>query len=349
MDERLTAAYDYELPSALIAQSPAARRDASRLMLVRQDDFEDHRFSEIPTLLRRGDLLVLNETRVMPVRLFARRATGARVEVLLLDRAEQSEQIWLALMRPGKRIRERERLAFSVDGEEIGFAVVGPRHPEGMREVELHLALPFEDFLERAGRLPLPPYIHNESDEAQRRYQTVFARVPGSIAAPTAALHFTPELLDAVAARGVEIAKIVLDVGIGTFAPIRTERIDEHRMHGERYLIPEDAAARIVRAKEEGRRIVAVGTTVVRALEGNVAEFGAPRAGAATTTLFVRPGFRFNVIDAMVTNFHLPRSSLLVLVSAFAGRERILRAYHAAIERGYRFYSFGDAMLLSRA
>jgi S-adenosylmethionine:tRNA ribosyltransferase-isomerase len=346
VDERIVAAYDYRLPKELIAQHPAARRDASRLMLVQDDVLEDHVFSELPRLLREDDVLVLNETRVIPARLRATRPTGGKVEVLLV--ACYGERRWLALIRPSKQIREGERLTFHTEEEELGFAIIGASSAEGMREIELHLSLPLETFLERAGRLPLPPYIHNESDEAQRRYQTVFARVPGSIAAPTAALHFTPELLDAVAARGIEVVKVVLDVGVGTFAPVRTERIDEHRMRAEHYTIPQQAVERITGAQQEGRRIVAVGTTVVRTLEGCVAEHGSLQPGEGSTSLFITPGFHFRIVDAMITNFHLPRSTLLMLVSAFAGRERILRAYRTAIERRYRFFSFGDAMLLTR-
>jgi S-adenosylmethionine:tRNA ribosyltransferase-isomerase len=220
--------------------------------------------------------------------------------------------------------------------------------PEGMREIALELPDTFEAFLDRAGRMPLPPYIRNDSAQAQERYQSVFARVPGSVAAPTASLHFTPELLAALEGRGVEIVRLALDVGLGTFRPMVAARIDEHVMHAESYVVDTEAAAALERARRERRRIVAVGTTVVRALEGSYAEYGRIEAGVHRTDLFVRPGFTFNVIGAMITNFHLPRSTLLVLVSAFAGRERILSAYREAIALGYRFYSFGDAMLLLR-
>ncbi len=353
MDERLVAAYDYQLPKELIAQRPAERRDASRLMLVRDDLFEDHVFSELPQLLREGDLLVLNETRVIPARLFAHRTTGARVELLLVSDAERAEgsasRHYRALLRPSKRVREGERLTFRAGEDELGFAIVGASHPEGVRDIELRVSLPLDTFFERAGRLPLPPYIHNESDEAQRRYQTVFARIPGSIAAPTAALHFTSELLDELARRGIEVAELSLDVGLGTFAPVRGEHIDGHRMHAEHYNVPQDTAERITLARQAARRVVAVGTTVVRALEGCVVEHGTLRPCEGSTSLFITPGFRFRVVDAMITNFHLPRSTLLMLVSAFAGRERMLRAYRAALERRYRFLSFGDAMLLEPA
>ncbi|HEY9085037.1 MAG TPA: tRNA preQ1(34) S-adenosylmethionine ribosyltransferase-isomerase QueA [Candidatus Tyrphobacter sp.] len=348
MDERSIAAYDYELPAALIAQSPARRRDGARLMIVRDEAFADRTFAELAEILRPGDLLVLNETRVIRARLGARRESGGRVEVLLLHPQgggyDPHASAWRALVRPAKRVREGDRLSlYARDGEALGSATITRTLAGGLRELHLELALAFEPFLERAGRLPLPPYIHNESEDAQERYQTVFARMPGSVAAPTAALHFTRELLERLESRGIEIAKLSLDVGLGTFAPMRGARIDEHEMHAERYAIPSDTAGRIARARAEGRRIVAAGTTVVRALED------AALAGSRSkTALFIAPGFRFRVVDAMITNFHLPRSTLLVLVSAFAGRDLVLRAYRAAIDRGYRFFSFGDAMLLQR-
>ncbi len=354
MDERLAAGYAYDLPPALIAQEPAARRDGARLLVVRDDALEDRTVEALPRLLRVDDLLVLNETRVIPARLFARRESGGRIEILLLHPAgsvgyDPRAASWIALLRPAKRVRKEERLELlSRTGRSAGSAFVVAVREHGARELRFELDLPFEQMLAHSGRLALPPYIHNESDEAQERYQTVFARVPGSVAAPTAGLHLSEELLDTVAARGIEIVKLALDVGLGTFAPMQTERIDEHVMHAERYAISTHAVEAIERARSAGRRIVAIGTTVVRALEGNVAQHGALRAGEFETTLFITPGFRFRVVDAMMTNFHLPRSTLLVLVSAFAGRARILRAYRAAIERGYRFFSFGDAMLLER-
>jgi S-adenosylmethionine:tRNA ribosyltransferase-isomerase len=218
---------------------------------------------------------------------------------------------------------------------------------EGVRELEFRLTLPFEAFLERAGTLALPPYIHNDSHEAQLRYQTIFAREPGSVAAPTASLHFTPQVFDALVERGVEIVKLVLDVGLGTFRPMQGEHLDDHHMHGESYAIPEATVAAIDRAKREGRRVIAAGTTVMRALEGNVAACGALRAGPGETAIFITPGFTFRVVDALITNFHLPQSTLLVLVSAFAGRERMLASYAEAVAREYRFFSFGDAMFLA--
>jgi S-adenosylmethionine:tRNA ribosyltransferase-isomerase len=350
VDERLAAAYEYELPSELIAQHPAARRDESRLMVLNANEPRDHLFRDLPGLLRPGDVLVLNETRVIAARLFGRRERGhAGVELLLLHPAgsmhyDERALRWVALARPARRLRAGDRMTFGG----FGTAVVTEVLAEGQREIELSLPGSLQEFLERAGRTPLPPYIRSDSPEAATRYQTVFARVPGSVAAPTASLHFTPELLAELEARGVEIARLALNVGLGTFRPMGRERLDEHVMHSEGYNIDSKAAAIIERAGREGRRIVAAGTTVVRALEGNVRSYGRLQAGEHVTDLFIRPGFQFRVVNAMITNFHLPRSTLLVLVSAFAGRERILSAYRDAIARKYRFYSFGDAMLLER-
>lgn len=354
MDERLVAAYDYPVTSRLIAQRPSERRDAARLLAVRQDTYEDHVFSELPELLRPGDVVVVNETQVVPARLTAFRQSGGRVELLLLCPADgaaydPNARDWRALIRPGRRLRSGERVVFrDAAGADLGSALVGDRSDDGSRVVSLQGDMPARTLMERAGRLPLPPYIHNESDEAQRRYQTVFAAVPGSAAAPTAGLHLTNEVFDELRERHIDVVKLVLHVGWGTFAPMRAERIDAHAMHAERYAISSHAAERIASAKTQGRRIVAVGTTVVRALEGRAAECGSVVAGESTTSLFITPGFRFRVVDALVTNFHWPRSTLLVLVSAFAGRERILDAYRTAMERGYAFFSFGDAMLLER-
>ena len=356
MDERSVAAYEYALPQALIAQAPAALRDASRLLVAGENGaLEDKRFSDLPDVLRDGDVLVLNETRVIAARLRARRESGGSAELLLLHPAnglayDAGATSWVALVRPAKRVREGSRLDIvdAADARVAGAEVVACGE-DGERELRFDDATGIDELLQRAGRLPLPPYIHNESDVAQERYQTVFARVPGSVAAPTAALHFTPALLEAIATRGVEVVKLALDVGLGTFRPMHAERIDEHAMHAERYSLPAASADRILRAREEGRRVVAVGTTVVRALEGNAAAHGTLRAGEFETSLFITPGFRFRLVDALVTNFHLPRSTLLVLVSAFAGRERVLAAYEHAIAQGYRFFSFGDAMFLARS
>lgn len=317
-------------------------------MVVDNEAIGHHTFHELPALLREDDLLVLNETRVIPARLFGRLAGGnTTVELLLLHPArslhyDREARRWIALSRPARRLRAGVRVRF----EPYGEAVVLQELAEGMREIELRLEIPFEAFLERAGAMPLPPYIHTTSKEAQERYQSVFACVPGSVAAPTASLHFTPGLLEALQTRGIEIVRISLAVGLGTFRPVTAERIEEHTMHAEAYAIESAAATAIARARAVKRRIVATGTTVVRALEGNFAAYGRIEPGEHTTDLFIRAGFRFRIVDAIITNFHLPRSTLLMLVSAFAGRANILRAYSEAIAHRYRFYSFGDAMLL---
>lgn len=349
-DERLSAAYRYDLPRELVAQEPARRRDASRLLVVGSDRLEDAVFADLPRYLRRGDVLVLNETRVIAARLRGRRVPGGgRAELLLLhptdaSRYDAAALRWIALAKPARRLHPGSRIAFEGGGEATILRALG----KGAVDVAFAVGENFDAFLTRAGRLPLPPYVRNESAEAQARYQTVFARVPGSVAAPTASLHFTAELLERIAAGGVEIIRLTLDVGIGTFRPIVTDRIDDHAMHAETFAISSETAAAIERARAEGRRVIAAGTTVVRALEGCAASCGRIVAGEGRTDLFITPGFAFRIVDVMITNFHLPQSSLLVLVSAFAGRERILRAYAAAIERGYRFFSFGDAMLLVR-
>lgn len=318
-------------------------------MVVADDAIAHRRFRDLPELLRPGDLLVLNETRVIAARLFGRRTSGGPAELLLLHPAgstqyDPSALRWIALARPARRLR----LGDAIDFGDYGSATVRAEHEEGMREVELTIALPFEEFLERAGRMPLPPYIHNDSPEAQSRYQTVFARIPGSVAAPTASLHFTSALLAEIERRHVEIARINLNVGLGTFRPVSVDSVEEHVMHEEAYAIAPAAAKSIEDARISGRRIVAAGTTVVRALEGNYRECGHIAAGDGVTGIFITPGFRFRVIDAMITNFHLPRSTLLMLVCAFAGRDRMLRAYADAIAERYRFYSFGDAMLIAK-
>lgn len=320
-------------------------------MIVGRDRIDHRVFRDLPDFLRPGDVLVLNETRVIAARIYGERVpTGGRVELLLLHPAESMRYnpeatSWIALARPGRRLVPGVRIRFGDAGE----ATIVRELDEGMREVHFDVHEPFDAFLARAGRLPLPPYIHNDSDEAQERYQTVFAREPGSVAAPTASLHFTPDLLERVRARGVETVYVTLDVGLGTFRPMKAERLDQHVMHEERYTIPAATAEAIERAQAEGRRIIAAGTTVVRTLEGNAAAHRRITAGEGTTGIFIRPGFSFRVVDAMITNFHLPQSTLLVLVSAFAGRERMLAAYREAVELRYRFFSFGDAMLLERA
>jgi S-adenosylmethionine:tRNA ribosyltransferase-isomerase len=338
------------LPKNLIAQQPAPVRDESRLMVIDGDAIVDRTFAGIADLLHPGDVLVLNETRVIAARLFGERTHDrGRAELLLLHPAhslcyDPEAVAWTALARPARRLRRGDRIAFG----DFGTATVLDELEHGMRQIDFELNVPFEEFLRQAGRVPLPPYIHNESAEAQARYQTVFARQPGSVAAPTAALHFTTQLLAEVERRGVEIARLSLAIGVGTFRPVTGESIDEHVMHEEAYTIETEAAYTLNAALARGRRVVAAGTTVVRALEGNFAAHGRIEAGEHTTGLFITPGFTFRVTQALITNFHLPRSTLLMLVSAFAGRERILRAYQEAVARGYRFYSFGDAMFIAK-
>jgi len=336
--------YDYPLPAERIAQEPLAERDASRLMVLeRPGGTLCHRlFRELPELLRPGDLLVTNRSRVFPARLLARRKSGGAVEVLLVR--ERRDGSWEAMLRPARRLPPGSEVEVAP-----GFRV---RVEEGGSGAVRHVRLLAEDgdtasALERHGHVPLPPYIKRPDALADReRYQTVFAREKGSVAAPTAGLHFTPALLERLGARGVETASLVLHVGPGTFRPVEVQDVREHRVAAERFTIPEETAAAVGRARAQGRRVVAVGTTVTRALESAAIGDGTVRAGESETGLVIVPGFGFRVTGALLTNFHLPRSSLLLLVAAFAGRERVLSAYAQAVAYGYRFYSYGDAMLV---
>jgi S-adenosylmethionine:tRNA ribosyltransferase-isomerase len=334
--------FDYELPSGLIAQHPSKARSASRLLCVGAASIADRRFSELPQLLAPGDLLVFNDTRVIKARLAGEKASGGRVEVLI-ERV-LSEHEALAQIRSSKppRAGSTMRLAGSFEARVLGREgeFYRLRFPDGAVVFEL---------LERHGSVPLPPYItHAPRAEDERRYQTVYARALGAVAAPTAGLHFDEPLLASLAQRGVQFAYVTLHVGAGTFQPVREKNLAQHRMHGERYEIPPATVAAIEAARKRGGKVVAVGTTTVRCLEASAAAHGAPVAGAAETDLFITPGFEFRVVDRLVTNFHLPRSTLLVLVSAFAGIEPIRRAYRHAIEQRYRFYSYGDAMLVDK-
>jgi S-adenosylmethionine:tRNA ribosyltransferase-isomerase len=348
---RLTAAYRYDLPEDRIAKTPAEPRDASKLLVLAEGNrLEDRVFTDFPSLLRAGDVLVLNETRVIRARLRATREPGGgAAEVLLLrpvdrERFDPSARRWLALVKPGRRVREGSCLLFGDAGTARVTAVAG----DGVREILFDLRVPLETLLELYGELPLPPYVGQGSAERAARYQTVFARVPGSVAAPTASLHFSQNVLNAIAQRGVTIATVVLDVGLGTFKPIESERIDDHVMHAERYAISPETAAAVNAAKREGRRVIAAGTTVMRTLEAAARNGGEIAAGEEETAIFITPGFRFRVVDALLTNFHLPASTLLTLVAAFTGYERMTAAYRHAIAGGYRFYSFGDAMFAQR-
>ncbi len=344
--------FDYDLPESAIAQEPCSARDDSRLMVLRAGDAEpEHRtFRDLPELLRTGDLVVLNDTRVLAARLAARKASGGRVEILLLETETGRPDVWRCLLRASRKPGPGDRLAVTA-GLDV---VVLERHSDAFV-----VRLEAEDgnpgaILERVGAMPLPPYIRRVPDDPRKgkdreRYQTVYARVPGAVAAPTAGLHFTPALLEGVRRRGVRTASITLHVGAGTFLPVRTARIEDHVMHAERFDLPPATAHEVRDARERGGRVVAVGTTVARTLEHRALDDGSVEPGRGRCSLFIHPGFRFRVVDVLITNFHLPRSTLLMLVSAFAGRERILAAYRSAVEGGYRFYSYGDSMLVERA
>ncbi|HEV2846924.1 MAG TPA: tRNA preQ1(34) S-adenosylmethionine ribosyltransferase-isomerase QueA [Thermoanaerobaculia bacterium] len=332
----LTSDFDYHLPPERIAQEAVPRGESRLLVLDRTGPDRHARVRDLPRLLRPGDLLVLNDTRVIPARLYGQRANGGRMEVLLIER--RGEREWDALVKPGRRAQPGTAIGFDAG---LSAEVIDKR--EDGRHL-LRFSEPVEPHLDRLGHIPLPPYIHRpDTPEDRERYQTVYARHPGSVAAPTAGLHFNEELLREIESAGIEIARVTLHVGIGTFKPVSAERIEEHRMESEHYEIGEETAAALRRA----RRVVAVGTTVVRTLE-SAARDGEVQPGSGSTALFITPGFQFQVVDALLTNFHLPRSTLLMLVSAFAGREKVLAAYEEAIREGYRFYSYGDAMLVER-
>jgi S-adenosylmethionine:tRNA ribosyltransferase-isomerase len=339
--------FDYALPEHLVAQEPVTPRDASRLLALPARGPVAHRaFSELARLLRAGDLLVFNDTRVIPARLVGLKAdTGGKAELLLLESigAEMGPR-WRAMGQASKALRPGALLQFGALE-----ATVEASLGEGFYEVRLDReGAELEAALARVGKVPLPPYIRREAGEADAdRYQTIFARTPGSAAAPTAGLHFTPKVLAALEARGVERAAVTLHVGPGTFLPFRGESLEAHRMHEERYEVPEATVRAFEACRARGGRVVAVGTTAVRTLESAFAG-GRLRAGAGRTALFIMPGYRFQTVDFLVTNFHLPRTTLLVLVSAFGGRERVLATYREAVREGYRFFSYGDAMLLER-
>jgi S-adenosylmethionine:tRNA ribosyltransferase-isomerase len=343
------SAYRYDLPPAQIAQAPADRRDASRLLHVATEGLVGYRFRELAQLLPEGAVVVVNDTRVIPARLRAAKPTGGAVELLALEPAGQGEggERWRCLARSSKPIRPGlELLVTGLGGAEGGPVRVVEVLGGGAIIVEFPGAA--AELFERFGESPLPPYIERRAggDPVDReRYQTIFAREPGAVAAPTAGLHFTPELCADLEARGVTVAPLTLHVGLGTFAPVRVEHLEDHELHAERYLVPE-ATAELV---SSGRPVVAVGTTVVRALESAAEADRRVAAGAGQTRLFIRPGHRFRAVDHLVTNFHLPESTLLVLVCAFAGHERTMAAYRHAVAEGFRFFSYGDAMLVSRA
>ncbi len=371
----LVADFDFDLPEKLIAQEPLADRAGARMLGLSRatGKWVDSGFRDFPQILREGDLLVLNDSRVIPARLFAHRRglhtqadrhgvrqTTGRVQVLLAEQLAEWE--WKVLVRPGRKVLTGETLDFLPRHAKSGRA--GDPADPNTSEVVLRAEVtahgefgertlrfePVEDFfgaVERLGHTPLPPYIHREDREGDReRYQTVYARERGSVAAPTAGLHFTPEILSEIRARGVEIAYVTLHVGLGTFQPVRVERVEDVRLHAERYTIAEETAAALNAARREGRRIVAAGTTTVRTLEHCAQSRQEFAAHSGETSIFIAPGFEFRVVGALLTNFHLPQSTLLMLVSAFAGRERTLAAYRHAVERGYRFFSYGDCMFV---
>ena len=337
--------FDYDLPERLIAQEPVSPRDASRLLVVPRGGgaADDARFADLATFLRAGDLLVFNDTRVIPARLVGAKESGGRCELLLLEPLDREGGArWRALGQSSKPMREGTRLSFgSLE------ARVEDAEGEGFFAVRFDREGPaLEAALEREGRVPLPPYIRRQVVPADsERYQTIYARVPGSAAAPTAGLHFTQELLERLAARGVERTSVTLHVGPGTFLPVRSEDVTRHRMHEERYHVPAEAAAAVAACRARGGRLVAVGTTAVRTLE-SAWKNGRLQVGGGRTSIFIYPGHAFQAVDALVTNLHLPRSTLLMLVCAFGGREQVLAAYELAVRKGYRFFSYGDAMLL---
>jgi S-adenosylmethionine:tRNA ribosyltransferase-isomerase len=358
------ADFNYELPEELIAQEPLADRASSRMLHLRRDSGEisDREFRELPEILRPDDLVVFNNTRVFPARLYGRRAgvraqpisprnpaskdfLKGRAEILLTRQYSEDPNDWECLVRPGRKIGVGEHLLFGEDGQ-LQAEVIARGH-FGERHIRFDPADDFFSRVEEIGHVPLPPYIARDDRSGDReRYQTVYARERGSVAAPTAGLHFTPEILERLRERDIETAEITLHVGLGTFQPIRVEEVEEHRLHRERYNISGRAAEQINRAVDAGRRIIAIGTTTVRTLEYAARETGALEPGRGEADLFIYPGFPFRIVGALLTNFHLPRSSLLMLVCAFGGQSTVLEAYRHAVDERYRFYSYGDCMLL---
>ena len=335
--------YDYDLPEELIAQDPLEDRSSSRLMVLDRQtgDVEHRHFTDILEYLHPGDCLVINNTKVIPARLFGvKEDTQAKIEVLLLKRKEND--IWETLVKPGKKAKPGTKLVF---GDGLLTAEVVDVVEEGNRLIQFHYDGIFEEILDQLGEMPLPPYITHQLKD-KNRYQTVYAKYDGSAAAPTAGLHFTKELLQKVKDMGVDIAEVTLHVGLGTFRPVKVENVLDHHMHSEFYMVSQEAADKINRAKESGHRVIAVGTTSTRTLEAAADENGRLHETSGWTEIFIYPGYQFKVIDALITNFHLPQSTLVMLVSALAGREHVLHAYETAVKERYRFFSFGDAMLI---
>lgn len=336
--------FDYDLPEEYIAQTPCQKRDGSRLMVVDKGTgkITHERFFDIRTYLKPGDCLVLNDSRVLPARIFGKKmSTGAKVECLLTKRIEGDR--WESLVRPGKKLKPGDKLSF---GDNL-TAEIMDYGPDGTRIVGFSYAGKFLEELERVGHMPLPPYIHRKAvDEDKNRYQTVYCREEGSVAAPTAGLHFTGELLSGIQEMGIKIVYVTLHVGIGTFRPVKADKVEDHHMHFEEYEISEETAKIINETKGAGGRIISVGTTSTRTLESAADLEGRVLAGTGSTDIFIYPGYKFRIIDSLITNFHLPKSTLMMLISAFYDREKILAAYEEAKKEGYRFFSYGDAMFI---
>ena len=338
-----TSDFYFDLPQELIAQTPLERRDGSRLLALDKvtGETQHKHFFDLPSLLRPGDCLVLNNSRVLPARLFGRRSGGGACEVLLL--IDRGEKVWECLVRPGRKLRTGAKISFG-DGA-LTAEIVGEVEG-GNRLVRFDYEGIFLETLERLGKMPLPPYIKEELEDSER-YQTVYSKVVGSAAAPTAGLHFTRELLEQVKTMGVKVCYVTLHVGLGTFRPVKAESLDEHEMHSEYCVISQETADVINQTRQEGGRVICVGTTSCRTIESWANEDGTMEAKAGWTSIFIYPGYRFKVLDALITNFHLPESTLIMLVSALAGREHVLAAYEEAVRERYRFFSFGDAMFIS--
>lgn len=338
-----TSDFYYELPEELIAQDPLEDRSSSRLLVLdkKTGETEHHVFREIVNYLDPGDCLVINDTKVIPARLIgAKEETGAKIEVLLLKRG--ADDVWETLVKPGRKAKPGTRISFGdglLTGEVVDIV------DEGNRLIHFEYDGIFEEILDRLGQMPLPPYITHQLKDKDR-YNTVYAEHPGSAAAPTAGLHFTPELLEKIRDKGVDIAHVTLHVGLGTFRPVKVDDVENHHMHSEFYMIDETAAEKINRAKENGKRVICVGTTSCRTIESAADENGGLKACSGWTDIFIYPGYQFKILDALITNFHLPESTLVMLVSALAGRDHVLAAYEEAVRERYRFFSFGDAMFI---
>ena len=334
--------FDYNLPEELIAQTPIKKRDKSRLMVLNRKDqtIEHKRFKDIIDYLEPGDCLVRNNTKVIPARLYGKKSTGAKVEFLLLNRIEGD--IWECIVRPGHKLKPGTEVEF---GDGILKGIVLDVMEGGTRKVEFKYSGIFNEILDKIGLMPLPPYIH-ESLKDNDRYQTVYAKYEGSAAAPTAGLHFTPELFEKIKEKGIDVANVTLHVGIGTFRPVKEENVEEHHMHSEHFYIKQEDVDKINRAKKNGKRVIAVGTTSCRVLETISDDNGLVKPTEGDTQIFIYPGYKFKCLDGLITNFHLPESTLIMLVSALAGKDYIMKAYNEAVKERYRFFSFGDAMFI---